>query len=176
MGNNVVRVVFGIIIGIVVLVVIWLVLPGNLKNPILEKFQSMFQKDKYEVVEYLKKQAVPGADDVTFETLVDKAGGSGSWVIDVANVNDDGKSGTYEVHAYVYKVDISMAQENGQENRKSYTQCAVDIKFTVQRSVGADPEFVVKAYSVAIDDSFQNQFYRAEALKSMASKAKSNNK
>ena len=174
--NNIVKAVIGVILGIAALVVIFLVLPGNLKNPMVEWFQSTFQKDKYETVEYLKKQMVPGTDDITFEVLVDKAGGSGAWVIDTANVGDDGKTGRYEIHAFVYKVDISMAQENGQENRKSFTQATAEITFFVERKPGTDREFVVTQYNLAIDDVGQNDFYKAEALKSMAGKARNNNK
>lgn len=174
--NNIVKVVLGVIFSIAAVVVIFLVLPGNLKNPMVEWFQSTFQKDKYETVDYLKKQIVPGTEDVTFELLVDKAGSSGAWVVDTANVGDDGKSGKYEIHAYVYKTDISMAQENGQENRKSFTQASVDITFYVDRKVGGEKEFVVTAYRLSIDDVGQNDFYKAEALRSMASKAKNNNR
>ncbi len=173
MGNRVARVVLGIILAIAVLVVVYMVLPGNIKHPLQEKIQSTFQKDKYEAVTYLKGVTVPNSD-ITFEEMVKKAGGSeGSWVIEVANVSDDGKSGDYEIHAYLYKVDISMAQENGQENRKSFTQAAVDIQFNMTRKVGSTPEYVVSTYNIFIDEVGQNNFYRAEALNSMVKSAKS---
>jgi hypothetical protein len=171
MGNRVIRVVLGIILAAAALVGVYFILPGGIKHPIQEKIQSWFMKDKYETVEYLKKQKVPGTER-TFEDTINGCGSNGSWYIDVANVGDDGKSGDYEVHAFVTKVDISMAQENGQENLKSYSQSTVDIQFNVRRKVGEEKEFTVLSYIVTIDEEPQNQFYSAEALKSMAKKAK----
>jgi len=172
MGNRVIRVVLGIVLGLAALVGVYFILPGGIKHPIQEKLQSWFMKDKFETVEYLKKQKVPGSEH-TFEEMIYGCGDHGSWYIDVSNVGDDGKSGDYEIHAYVTKVDVSMAQENGQENLKSYSQATVDIQFNVTRKVGAEKEYTVKSYMVTIDEEPLNQFYTAEALKSMAKKSKS---
>ena len=171
MGNRVIRVVLGIILAAAALVGVYFILPGSIKHPIQEKIQSWFMKDKYETVEYLKKQKVPGSEH-TFEEMINGCGSSGSWYIDNANVDEDGKSGVYEIHAFVTKVDISMSQENGQDNLKSYSQATVDISFSVRRKVGAEKEFTVTSYLITIDDETQNQFYSAEALKSMAKKSK----
>ena len=171
MGNRVIRIVLGIVLGLAALVGVYFILPGGIKHPIQEKIQSWFMKDKYEAVEYLKKQKVPNTEH-TFEEMINGCGSSGSWYIEVANVGDDGKSGDYEIHAFVTKVDISVAQENGQENLKSYSQATVDIQFNLRRKVGEEKEFTVASYIVTIDDEPQNQFYSAEALRSMAKKSK----
>ena len=172
MGNRVIRVVLGIVLGLAALVGVYFILPGSIKHPIQEKLQSWFMKDKFETIEYLKKQKVPETEH-TFEEMLAGCGEHGSWYIDVANVGDDGKSGSYEVHAFVTKVDISMAQENGQENLKSYTQATVDIQFNVDRKVGAEQEYFVKSILVTVDDEPQNEWYSKRALRSMAKKSKS---
>ena len=54
MGNRIMRIIFGIIIGIAALVVIYIVLPGSMKYPMQEWFQSTFQSSKHELVETYK--------------------------------------------------------------------------------------------------------------------------
>ncbi len=174
MGNRVIRIVLGITIGIAALIGIFLVLPASFKNPLIEKFQSTFQKDKYEVITYLKAIQVPGNEGINLGDMIDKCGKRGSWVIDESDVGEDGKSGTYQITALVTDVDLSMAQENGQDNRKNFTQATVEIGFSVTRAVGKDPEYVVSSYQLVIDDVGQNNFYRQEALNSMVKLAKQN--
>ena len=172
MGNRVVRVVLGLVLLIGAVIGIYFILPGSIKHPLQEKLQSWLKSDQYETVTYLKGIIVPGQEEMNFGDMVEYAGKHGSWVIEESDVGEDKKSGTYQIEAYIYDVDISMAQENGQENRKSFSQASVDIGFTVKRTAGADPEYVVTSYRVAIDDSGQNNFYRAEALRSLCTSAK----
>ena len=73
MGNRIMRIIFGIIIGIAALVVIYIVLPGSMKYPMQEWFQSTFQSSKHELAETYKKAKVPGYN-CTFGTMMEKAG------------------------------------------------------------------------------------------------------
>ena len=171
MGNRVARIIIGIVIAIAAVVGIYFILPGSIKHPLQEKFQSMFNSDQYETVTYLKSIKVPGHEDLTFGDMIEYAGKHGSWVIDFSDVGDDKKSGSYEIYAYVYDVDISMAQENGQDNRRNFSQASVEIQFNVTRKVGGTPEYVVSSYLMRIDEVGQNDFYKKEALNSLANNA-----
>ncbi len=174
MGNRVVRIILGIIIAVAAVVGIYFILPGSIKHPLQEKFQSMFNSDQYETVTYLKTIKVPGYEDITFGDMVEYAGKHGSWVIDYSDVGEDKKSGSYEIFAYIYDVDISMAQENGQDNRVNLSQASVEIRFNVKRTLGQTPEYVVSSYEIALDETNQNSFYKGEALRSLAKTASAN--
>ena len=172
MGNRVVRIVLGIVIGIAALVGIYLILPGNLKNPLLEFFQKTFQKDTYAVSEYYMKQQVP-KQDITFGDMIANCGDGSAWVTDVLQESEDGSTGQYEVHAYAYKVDVAMDQENGQENLKNYTQATVEVRFQVKKVVEeGQSKYVTTGYNVYVEEDFMDDFYKTQSLASMAGKAK----
>ena len=172
MGNRLVRIILGIVIGIAALVVIFLVLPGNAKNPMIEIWQKTFQKDTYAVAEYYQKQKVP-KNDITFgEMIANCSNGSSAWVVETLAESDDKTTGQYTVHAYVYKVDVSMEHENGQENALSFSQAAVEIRFDVKKT--DKDTYVTTSYNVYIEEEYQNDFYKAQALSSMCGKARAN--
>ena len=172
MGNRLVRIILGIVIGIAALVGIFFVLPGNLKNPMIEFWQKTFQKDSYAVAEYYQKQKVP-KNDITFgEMIANCSNGSSAWVVETLAESDDKTTGQYTIHAYVYKVDISMEHENGQENALSFSQAAVEVRFDVKKT--AKDTYVTTSYNVYIEEEYQNDFYKAQALASMCGKAKAN--
>ena len=173
MGNRIVRVIIGIILGIAALVGVYFILPGTIKHPLQEKVQSWLKKDEYEVVTYIKGIKVPGSE-MTFGDMIEYAGKHGSWVIEYSDVGEDKKSGSYEVHAYVYDVDLSMAHENGQDNNVNMSQAAIDISFFANRKVGQTPEIVVTSYGVTIDETSQNDFYKKQCLGNLVSKATGN--
>ncbi len=171
MGNRIGRIVLGIIIAIAALIGIYIILPGSVKHPLQEWFQKTFQSDTYAIAEKYQQTKVP-TTDVTFGAMIENCGdGSHAWVVDVLNEAEDKSSGDYEVHAYATKVDLSMEQENGQDNLKSFSQCNVEILLNVRKN--SDGKFVTSSYSVIIDDQPQNDFYKLEALKSMAANAQS---
>ena len=172
MGNRVIRIVLGIIIGLAALVGIYLVLPGNMKNPLIEFFQKTFQKGAYAVSEYYMQQQVP-KQDITFGDMIANCGDGSAWVTDVLQEAEDGSTGQYEVHAYAYKVDVAMDQENGQENLKNYTQVPVEVRFQVKKvSENGESKYVTTSYAVYIEEEFMNDFYKPQCLASMAGKAK----
>lgn len=168
MGNRIIRIILGIVIGIAALVGIYLVLPGNLKNPLIEFFQKTFQSKTYEVTQYYKDQKVPNLD-MTFGDMVENAGDGSAWVTDVLSESEDGSTGQYEVHAYVYKVDIAMEQENGQENLMNYTQATVELRFGVKKQ--ADGSYFTSTFAIFVDESPMNDFYKEQALLSLKNKA-----
>ena len=169
MGNRLFRIILGIVIGLGVLIGGFFVLPGSVKYPMEEFFQKTFQKEKYAVAEYYQKQKVP-KHDMTFGDMIANCGkGSSAWVVETLDEAEDKSTGHYFVHAYAYKVDISMEHENGQENMLSYSQAAIEISFKVEKL--KDGSFVTTTYSVYIDEQNQTDFYRAQALNSMVAKA-----
>ena len=169
MGNRLFRIILGIIIGIAALIGTYFALPGSVKYPMEEFFQKTFQEGKYAVAEYYQKQKVP-KHDMTFGDMIANCGkGSSAWVVETLDEADDKSTGHYFVHAYAYKVDISMEHENGQENMISYSQAAIEISFKVEKK--KDGSFVTTTYSVYIDDQNQTDFYRTQALNSMVAKA-----
>ena len=134
-----------------------------------EWFQKTFQKETYAIAEKYQQSKVPGTD-VTFGQMIENCSdGSHAWVVEVLDEAEDKSSGNYEVHAYATKVDLSMAQENGQDNLKSFSQANVEIVLNVRKN--SDGKFVTTSYTVLIDDQPQNEFYRTEALHSMAANA-----
>ncbi|MBR3538129.1 MAG: hypothetical protein IKN79_03540 [Eubacterium sp.] len=174
MANTVIRIILGIVLGIAAIIGIYFILPGNIKHPLQEKLQSWLKADQYEAVTYMKSLKVPDEDNMTFGDMIEYAGKHGSWIIEEADVGEDGKSGSYLISAFTYDVDLNMAQENGQENRKNITQTSVQISFTVKRTVGQTPEYVISTYNVVVEDTVQNAFYKKEALRSLCSSARKN--
>ena len=173
MGNRIIRIVLGIILGIGALVGIFFILPGNLKNPIIEFFQKTFQKGTYAVSEYYMQQPVP-KQDITFGDMIANCGDGSAWVTTVLRESEDGTTGDYEVHAYAYKVDIAMEQENGQENLKNYTQTTVDIFFNVTKTFdGKESKYVTTSYMIYLEEELMNDFYKPQCLASMTRNAHS---
>ena len=167
MGNRIMRIIFGIIIAIAALVVVYLVLPGSMKYPLQEWFQSTFQSSKHELAETYKKAKVPGYN-CTFGTMMEKAGDGNAWVVETIDESDDGQSGTYEVFAYAMKVDLKLEPENGQDNQMHYSQVMVEINFKVEKKAG---KTVTTSYIIRIDDVAQNDHYKNEILKNLALRA-----
>ena len=166
MSNRIGRVVFGLIIGIAALIGIYFVLPGNIKHPLQEWFQKTFQSSTYAVAEKIQQAKVPD-HDITFGTLFENVGSSSSWVVDV--IEEDENTGSYEVHAYTYKIDMRLDQENGQDNLRNLTQVAVEIQFDVTKK--ADGNYVTTRYLVKIDDQTQDDFYRKQVLDNLVGQA-----
>jgi len=173
MANRIFRIILGIVLVIGAVVGIYFVLPGSIKHPLQEKLQSFLKSDQFEAITYLKGITVPNSD-MNFGDMIENAGKHGSWIIEDSDVGEDGKSGPYEIHAYVYDVDLSLAQENGQDNRKNMSQAAVDICFNLRRTVGSDPEYVVSSYAIWVDEALQNDFYKKEVLGSLVAHARTN--
>ena len=172
MGNRIVRIILGIVIGIGALVAIYFfALPGSVKHPIEEFIQKTFSKDTYAVAEYYQKQEVPRREINFGDMIANCGGGSSAWVVENLQESDDKKNGQYTVHAYAYKVDVSMEHENGQENAYSFTQCEVEIRFEVKKQ---DGEYITTSYAVYLNEEFMNDFYKDQALDSLAGKAKAN--
>lgn len=176
MGNRIVRVIFGIILGIGALVGVYFALPGSIKHPLQEKIQGMFFSSQQQVADYYKNVKLPveGLEDMTFNQMLEGAGSSVAWVVSNAEESEDKTTGTYDLTAYAYDVDISMAQENGQENRKSFTKAAVEIFFSVVKK--ADGTYKTNSWGIRIDEELQNEFYRTESMRSMYSHAKAGKK
>ena len=171
MGNRIGRVVLGLIIGIAAIIGIYIILPGSVKNPMKEWFQKTFQSDTYAVAEKYQNSKIPNTD-VTFGHAIESCGdGSHAWFVDVIDESEDKKSGNYEVHSFATKVDIAMEQENGQDNLKSFSQATIEIVFNVRKN--SDGTFVTTSYTVMLDDQPQNEFYRMQALQSIAANAAS---
>ena len=168
MGNRIGRVVFGLILGIAALVVIYLVLPGNVKHPLQEWFQKTFQSKTYAVAEKYQKTLVPD-HDITFGDMMANVGSGSSWVVDV--IDEDESTGSYEVHAYTYKIDLRLEQENGQDNLRNLTQVGVEIQFDVSKK--SDGSYVTSRYLVKVDDQTQDDFYKKQILDSLVGQAKS---
>ncbi len=167
MGNRIARIILGIVIGIAALIGIYLVLPGSIKHPLQEWFQSTFQSAKHELAETYKKAKVPGFD-VTFGTMLEKAGDGSSWIVDVIDESEDGSSGTYEVYAYAQKVDLALEPENGQDNQVNYSKAEIEIQFNVQKKNGSP---VTTSYIIRVDDVPQSDHYRSEILKCLGRRA-----
>ena len=171
MGNRIVRIILGIVIGIGALAAIYFfALPGSVKHPIEEFIQKTFSKDTYAVAEYYQKQEVPRREINFGDMIANCGGGSSAWVVETIDESEDKSSGTYDVHAYSYKVDISMEHENGQENAYNYTQADLEIRFTVNKKGN---EYVTTSYNVYVGEDLMNDFYKEQALDSLAAKAKS---
>ncbi len=171
MGNRVFRIILGIVLAIAALVAIYIFLPGSAKNPMTEFFQKTFQKDTYAVAEYYQKQEVPKRE-IKFGEMMANCGGSSAWVVENLQESEDGTTGIYTVHAYAYKVDVSMEHENGQENALSYSQAEVEVRFEVEKK--AKDTYITTSYSVFVNEDPMNDFYKEQALDNLAGKAKAN--
>ncbi len=108
MANRIFRIILGIVLVIGAVVGIYFVLPGSIKHPLQEKLQSFLKSDQFEAITYLKGITVPNSD-MNFGDMIENAGKHGSWIIEDSDVGEDGKSGPYEIHAYVYDVDLSIS-------------------------------------------------------------------
>ncbi len=167
MGNRIMRIIFGIIIAIAALVVVYLVLPGSMKYPLQEWFQSTFQSSKHELAETYKKAKVPGYN-CTFGTMMEKAGDGNAWVVETIDESDDGQSGTYEVFAYAMDVDLKLEPENGQDNQMNYSKITLEINFKVEKKAG---KTVTTSYIIRIEDVAQDDHYKNEILRNLALRA-----
>ena len=66
------------------------------------------------------------------------------------------------------KVDLKLEPENGQDNQMHYSQVMVEINFKVEKKAG---KTVTTSYIIRIDDVAQNDHYKNEILKNLASRA-----
>ena len=90
-------------------------------------------------------------------------------IVDV--IDEDESTGSYEVHAYTYKIDLRLEQENGQDNLRNLTQVGVEIQFDVSKK--SDGSYVTSRYLVKVDDQTQDDFYKKQILDSLVGQAKS---
>ena len=100
MLNKIIRVVLGIIIAAAILVGIYLVLPGQYKNPITEKLQGITKDWTTGVVEDIKNIKMPTSK----ELKLDKTFGAAfsqynnpSWIVDNYETVDDLGNGNMTV-------------------------------------------------------------------------------
>lgn len=132
MANKIGRILIGIVIVVAVFVVIWLVLPGQYKNPILATYQSKTNDNYDDLVGTIQKSLVLKNKKHTYEDMMLSATGNPSWTIEELAVDDNG-DGSYWVYADGYKTTVSFENEENSDGMITFTNAHVRLAFNVTK-------------------------------------------
>lgn len=130
MGNKIFRIIIGIIVVVAVFAVIWLVLPGQYKNPILATYQSKTNDNYDVVVGAVKNSLVQKNKKHTYDEMMLSATGNPSWTIEDMSVDGNG---SYIVYADGYKTTVSFENEENSDGMITFTNAHVRLTFNVTK-------------------------------------------
>jgi len=151
MGNKIVRLFLAIFIVAALGTGIYMILPGQYKNPLTETFQSMTNKYDKEAVSTLKKADVPGHKGVTFDKMMTSATANPAWVVKNSSINKDTGTGTMVLEAHGYKATISMTDAIQTDSTNTYTNVPVTLNFNITMTNGKVT--AVKFASVIVEET-----------------------
>lgn len=159
MANKIGRIVFGIIFLVVLVVVIYMVLPGSIKFPLQAKIQDSTDTNYATIVNTVKAATVPKNKKVTFEQMMSCTDGP-AWTIKKVSVDDAG-NGMYDVYCDGYKTTVSWENETNDDSMVTHTEAHVRIIFHINKqgseiTIGKD---VVEAGKVAYPDTLHIDDY-----------------
>lgn len=161
MKNKVFRKVFGVFAVIIVIVLIYLFLPGQYKMPLKETFQSITMSWSEDVVKTLKNATVPN-NSLTFGAMMSRYDGS-AWTIGEKIVDDIG-NGSMTVYADCYKVTVAMEHEFNDDNNMNFTRAHVRLTFDVTRENGEITKATLRTVKIAESEYDRDSFYYQAAL------------
>ena len=164
MFNKVMRVLIGIIIACAVLFGVYMILPGEYKNPITETVQGITKTWSKDVINDIKNAKVPN-NDITFGAMLDKFA-SPAWTI-ADDVTDDHGNGSMTVYGDVYRLTVAMKNQQA-DNNITFTNVHVRLTFDVQRSNGKLTRLNLRTVTVGETEYGQESPYWQLALDSMA--------
>lgn len=131
MGNKIARVVIGIVVACAVLVGVYFILPGSVKNPITAWLQNTTDDNYIVVVTALQNAKVPKHKKVSYQQMMESATENSAWTIEKVNVNDAG-DGSYLVYADGYKCTVAMENEVA-DNMITQSNAHVRIVFSIEK-------------------------------------------
>ncbi|MCR5226624.1 MAG: hypothetical protein K6E27_05375 [Eubacterium sp.] len=132
MVNKLGRIIIGIIIICALAVVIFMVLPGNLKFPLKAKLQNETNTNYAVIVDAVKNSSVPKHKKVTFDQMM-SCTDSPAWTIQKISVDDAG-NGMYDVFCDGYKTTVSWPNETNDDSMVTHTDAHVRIIFHVTKN------------------------------------------
>lgn len=133
MANKIGRIVLGIVILAAVVVGVYFILPGQVKNPLTAMLQSNFDGDNYTpITDALKNATIPKNKGVTFDSAMMSRTEHPAWTIKKIEVDDAG-NGTYDVYADGYKCTVSMENETNDTGMVTFTNAHVQLVFHVTK-------------------------------------------
>lgn len=135
MWNKISKVLLGIIIFCAIVYGVYLILPGQYKNPITSWFQTSTNEDSKAAIDELKGFSVSKfdkniPDTVTFDRMMTSATANPAWTVESSTVDKDTGNGSMEIHADGYKCTIEMDNANA-DNTKTMTDVHVQLIFRV---------------------------------------------
>ncbi len=131
MANKIGRIVLGIVIVCAIIVGVYFVLPGSVKNPLTAWIQNETDSNYAPIVDALKGATIPKNKGVTFDSKVSIMDGN-AWTIKKIDVDDAG-NGTYDVYADGYKVTVSMENETNDTGMVTFTNAHVRLTFHITK-------------------------------------------
>ena len=98
MANKIGRIIIGIVVVCALAFVIYMVLPGQYKNPLKATLQSKTNSNYEDVVGKVKGSLVLKNKEFTYEDMMISATANPAWTMEEISVDDNG-NGAYDVYA-----------------------------------------------------------------------------
>ena len=113
-------------------VVIYLILPGQYKNPLTAFIQEKTNDNYSKLVDPLKAAQVPKNKDFTFGSVFEENTEHSAWTIEELSVDDKG-NGSYYVYADGYNITMELESEENSDSMKTHTNAHVRCVFIVDK-------------------------------------------
>lgn len=132
MANRIIRIIVGIAIIAGILVGGYFILPGSVKWPLTQWYQTNFDENAKTVMEGVWSGTLPGHKGLDYKSCLETACDSPGWHVEKVVVDDVG-NGSYQVYADGYKCTITMPSEDN-DAMKTLTNAHVQLIWNVQKS------------------------------------------
>ena len=132
MGNKVARVLIGIVIAVAVIVGVYFILPGQMKNPLKSFLQSTFNSDYKQIIESMKEAKIKGHKTVTYDEMMREDTSNVAWTVEKLDVDEAG-NGEYFVYLDGYKLELELDNPLVDDKNKSYNRVHCRYWFRVKK-------------------------------------------
>ena len=165
--NNAIKTVIGILIVAAVLVGIFFILPGQVKSPLLQWYQTNFDDQAAMVIEKgknLKPVQLEEKDpdfkvDSTLDELLRSNSTAVSWYAEAL----DKEAGRYILHANAYKVTVQYTKQNNDDTSQHFTNEHLELYINATIKNG-EVVFEKASYGVNLKDSALDAYGRKKVM------------
>ena len=132
MGNKVARVLIGIVIAVAVIVGVYFILPGPMKNPLKSFLQSTFNSNYKEIITTMQEAKIKGHKTLTYDEIMRDKASNVAWTVEKIDVDDAG-NGEYYVYLDGYKLELELENPLIDDKNKSYNRVHCRYYFRVKK-------------------------------------------
>ena len=134
MANKIGRIILWIVVIVGLAVVIYMVLPGKVKNPLTAKIQQTIDGPTYNaIVDPIKNTTMPKNKKVTYDAAMKASTEDSAWTIEKVAVDDAG-NGAYTVYCDGYNFTMSFESDENDDSMITQTNAHIRLIFNVTKN------------------------------------------